>query len=312
MNSARKMVLAVAQMGPNNSTDSRAQIMARLLDMLREAKSRGADLVVFPELAFTTFFPRYWMDDDKAISQFFEPAMPNPGVAPLFDEAKRLGIAFHVGYAELTEDGRCFNTAILVDRDGKLVGKYRKIHLPGHAEHRPQQSFQHLEKKYFEVGDLGFKTWDFLDTRVGMCICNDRRWPETYRVMGLQGAELVMLGYNTPSPGNYHHQAPHLHDFHHLLSLQAGAYQNAMWVAAAGKVGYEDGIHMIGSSAIVAPTGEIVAKTASDTDDEVIVARIDFALCDEPRKHTFNFAKHRRTEHYGLIVERTGIGDPIA
>ncbi|ALM81573.1 N-carbamoyl-D-amino-acid hydrolase [Bordetella sp. N] len=311
MTSARKMGLAVAQMGPVNSTDTRASTLKRLLDMLREAKSRGAELVVFPELAFTTFFPRYWMDQSAAVAQYFEAAMPNPNVQALFDEAKKLGIGFHIGYAEATEDGHFFNTAILVDKHANVVGKYRKVHLPGHADHRPSYPFQHLEKKYFEVGDLGFKTWDFLNTRVGMCICNDRRWPETYRVMGLQGAELVMLGYNTPSRNNNYHEAPHLPDFHHLLSIQAGAYQNAMWVAAAGKVGYEDGIHMIGGSAIVAPDGEIVAKAASDIDDEVIFFNVDFSRCDGPREHMFNFAKHRRTEHYGLIVERTGMAEKI-
>lgn len=311
MAAVRKMGLAVAQMGPVNSTDTRERTMTRLLEMLREAKARGAELVVFPELAFTTFFPRYWMSQSEAVNQFFEPTMPNPAVQPLFDEARALGIAFHIGYAEYTEDGHCFNTAIIVDRQANVVAKYRKVHLPGHAEHRPALPFQHLEKKYFEVGDLGFPTWDFLNTRIGMCICNDRRWPETYRVMGLQGAELVVLGYNTPSPNNNHHSAPHLPDFHHLLSVQAGAYQNAMWVAAAGKVGYEDGIHMIGSSVIVSPNGEIVAKTASDTDDEVIFHHVDFQLCDGPREHMFNFAKHRRVEHYGLIVDRTGMGTPI-
>ncbi|OZI30954.1 N-carbamoyl-D-amino-acid hydrolase [Bordetella genomosp. 10] len=312
MTSARKMGLAVAQMGPVNSTDSRAGTLKRLLDMLREAKGRGAELAVFPELAFTTFFPRYWMDQSEAVARYFEAAMPNPDVQPLFDEARKLGIGFHIGYAEATPDGHFFNTAILVDKHAHIVGKYRKVHLPGHADHRPSYPFQHLEKKYFEVGDLGFKTWDFLNTRVGMCICNDRRWPETYRVMGLQGAELVMLGYNTPSRNNSYHEAPHLPDFHHLLSIQAGAYQNAMWVAAAGKVGYEDGIHMIGGSAIVAPDGEIVAKAAGDTDDEVIFFNVDFARCDGPREYMFNFAKHRRTEHYGLIVEQTGMAERIA
>ena len=104
-----------------------------------------------------------------------------------------------VGYAELTPEGRHFNTSILVDHTGVMVGKYRKVHLPGHDEFDPKRSHQHLEKRYFEPGDLGFPAWRALGGVVGMCICNDRRWPETFRVLGLQGVEMVALGFNTPS-----------------------------------------------------------------------------------------------------------------
>src|SRR5512144_1015849 len=144
----RRLALAVAQMGPVHLADTRAAVVRRLVDMLREAKARGADVVVFPELTLTTFFPRYWMSEVEATERFFERAMPNRDVQPLFDEARRLEIAFHLGYAELASDGRRFNTAVLVDRAGAIVGKYRKIHLPGHSEHKPDAPFQHLEKKF--------------------------------------------------------------------------------------------------------------------------------------------------------------------
>jgi predicted amidohydrolase len=266
--------------------------------------------VVFPELALTTFFPRYWMSEEEAVERFFEKAMPNPAVQPLFDEARKLGVGFYLGYAELTPQNRRFNTAILVDRNGGIVGKYRKIHLPGHAEKKPDVPFQHLEKKFFEVGDLGFRVFGMERTRIGMCICNDRRWPETFRVLSLQSAELAVLGYNTPSQNIHWNEPPHLRMFTHLLTLQAGAYQNALWIGAAAKCGAEDGFHMIGGSIIAAPTGEIVAQSTSE-DDEVIAARIDLSLGENFRRHVFNFGKHRRPEHYRLIVERTGAGDPL-
>ena len=114
--SGRKMGLAVAQMGPVHVADTRVAVVKRLLEMLREAKSRQADLVVFPELALTTFFPRYWMDDHEAIEKYFEKTMPNPVVQPLFDEAKKLGVGFYLGYAELTPEGQRFNTAIQIGR----------------------------------------------------------------------------------------------------------------------------------------------------------------------------------------------------
>jgi predicted amidohydrolase len=265
---------------------------------------------VFPELALTTFFPRYWMSEAEAVERFFEPTMPGPATQPLFDAAKALGIGFYLGYAELTPAGERYNTAILVDAGANIVGRYRKVHLPGHADHKPDAPFQHLEKKFFDVGNEGFKVWSILDTKIGMCICNDRRWPETFRVMGLQSAEIVALGYNTPSHNIHWHEPPHLRMFHHLLSLQANAYQNAAWIGAAAKCGVEDGFHMIGGSAIVAQSGEIAAQAMSE-DDEVIFAECDLALGDNFRQHVFNFAKHRRPEHYKLIVERTGAGEPL-
>ncbi|WP_341910861.1 N-carbamoyl-D-amino-acid hydrolase [Ferrovibrio terrae] len=302
--------LAVAQLGPIHLADSRAAVVKRLIALLREAHARGAKFVVFPELALTTFFPRYWMTEEEAVERFFERSMPGPETQPLFDLAAEFGIGFYLGYAELTPDGRRFNTAILVNGKARIVGRYRKIHLPGHSHHIPTAPFQHLEKKFFEVGNEGFKVWEALDARIGMCICNDRRWAETYRVMGLQSAEIVALGYNTPSWNIHWSEPPHLRMFHHLLSLQGNAYQNGLWVAAAGKCGSEDGFHMIGGSAIVAPTGEIVAQ-AQGEGDELLFVNADLALGETFREHVFNFAKHRRPEHYGLIIERTGAGAPL-
>jgi predicted amidohydrolase len=304
----RKLRAAVAQLGPIHLADSRAAVVKRLIALLREAHAGGAEFVVFPELALTTFFPRWWMTDQAEIDRFFESQMPGPDTLPLFELARELKVGFYLGYAELTEEEgrtRRYNTAILVERDGRIVGRYRKIHLPGHSEHLPNAPFQHLEKRYFDVGNEGFKVWRAYDSVVGMCICNDRRWPETYRVMGLQGVEIVALGYNTPIENIHTREPEHLRMFHHLLSLQAGAYQNAAWVLAAAKCGAEDGFGMIGGSAIVAPTGEIAALAQTEG-DEVIGVNLDLELGDYLRRTVFAFEKHRRVEHYGLITERTG------
>ena len=302
--------LAVAQMGPVQPDDSRGAVLQRLLALLREAKRRGAEFVVFPELALTTFFPRYWYADEAEVDRFFEDAMPGPSTLPLFRLAEELRVGFYLGYAERTPEGRRFNSAVLVNEQARIVGRYRKVHLPGHADHKIEAPFQHLEKKYFEVGDEGFAVWNMLGTQIGQCLCNDRRWPETFRVMGLQSARLVALGYNTPSWNIHWNEPPHLRMFHHLLSLQANAYQNALWIGAAAKCGLEDGFHLIGGSAIVAPTGEIAAQAQSE-EDEVLAVRCDLRLGDPFREHVFNFARHRRPEHYRLIVERTGAGAPL-
>ena len=239
---ARIVNVAAAQMGPISRDETRALVVERLIAHLREAARRGADLVVFPELTLTTFFPRWWIEDEAELDTYYETEMPGPHTQALFAEARRLKLGFCLGYAELVRQGgrtRRFNTAILVDRTGRQRGKYRKIHLPGHAEHEPWRAFQHLEKRYFETGDLGFRVFRAFGGLVGMCICNDRRWPETYRVMGLQGVEMVVLGYNTPvhNPPTPDHDALSWH--HNTLSMQAGAYQNGTWVVGVAKAGLE-------------------------------------------------------------------------
>ena len=161
-----------------------------MLALLHDAHALGAELVVYPELALTTFFPRWYFEDERELDAWFETEMPSVDTKPLFDEAARLGVGFCLGFAELTPDGHRYNTQILVGRDGHEIGRYRKVHLPGHDEHEPWRQFQHLEKRYFEVGPDGFQVWRAFGGVVGMAICNDRRWPEAYRVLGLQGAEL--------------------------------------------------------------------------------------------------------------------------
>ena len=304
----RHVTLAAAQMGPIARSENRASVVRRLIAMMRQAKAMGADVVAYPEATLTAFFPHWYTEDEDEVDAWFEREMPGPDTQPLFDEARKLGIGFHLGYCELDFSAgrkRRFNTAILVDAQGRIIGKYRKIHLPGHSDHRPQTPFQNLEKRYFEVGDLGFGAWRAYGGVAGMIICNDRRWPESYRVLGLQGVDMVFCGYNTP----VHHPAAPDHDrlgqFHNELSMQSGAYQNSTWVVGIAKAGMEEGVDMIAGSCIIAPTGEIVAR-ATSADDEVIVARCDLDLGRSYRETTFNMAIHRRTEHYRMIVERTG------
>ncbi len=180
----REIVVGGAQMGPIQRADSREQVVARMIALLEQARAAGCTLVVFPELCLTTFFPRWYIEDQAEVDTWFERDMPSATTRPLFDRARELGIAISLGYAELTPDGHHYNTQILTDRAGAIVGKYRKVHLPGHSEFDPERSFQHLEKRYFEQGDLGFPVWRNMDAWMGMMICNDRRWPEAYREMG--------------------------------------------------------------------------------------------------------------------------------
>lgn len=310
---ARMLTVAAAQLGPIARTDSKASVVKRLLALMREAKALGADVVAYPELALTSFFPRWYFEDQAQIDLFFETEMPSPETQALFDEAKRLSIGFHLGYAELVDNAgskRRFNTAILVNQQAEIIHRYRKIHLPGHDQHEPWRAFQHLEKRYFEVGDLGFGVVNAFGGLMGVCICNDRRWPESYRVMGLQGVEMIFIGYNTPvhNPPAPEHDA--LSNFHNRLVMQAGAYQNASWVLGVAKAGLEEGVMQIGQSQIIAPSGELVAQ-CSTLGDELCVARCDLDLCLSYKQTTFNFERHRQPEQYHLIVERRGAQLPL-
>jgi predicted amidohydrolase len=302
------LTVAAAQLGPISVSESREQVVVRLVAMMEEAKQAGAALIVYPEAALTAFFPHWWIDDDDELDSYFETAMPNPAVAPLFAAAKRLGVAFSFGYAELAfEEGRKrrFNTSIIVAADGTIIGKYRKIHLPGYFDRKPDYPFQNLEKRYFEVGNLGFPVWDFLGARMGMLICNDRRWPEAYRVLALQDVELILLGYNTPLHNPAMPETDPLANFHNHLSMQAGAYQSSSWIVGVAKAGTEEGVAQIGQSAIIAPSGEILAQAAT-LGDEVIVARCDLDLAARYKAEIFDYPLNRQPQLYKAIAEGKG------
>ena len=310
---SRIITVGAAQMGPIQRADNREAVVSRMLALMEEGARHRCDLLVFPELTLTTFFPRWFMEGQQEIDEFFEREMPSNETAPLFTAAARHGMAISFGYAELTAEGRRHNTQILVDRTGKVAAKYRKIHLPGHREHEPWRAFQHLEKRYFEVGDLSWPVWRMDEALkgglLGMMICNDRRWPESYRVMGLQGVEMILLGYNTPRHNPPAPDHDRLSEFHNQLVMQAGAYQNGSWVVGVAKCGVEEGCEMIGNSSIIAPTGEVVAQALTQG-DELIVARCDLDLCRSYKATTFNFARHREPEQYRMIVERKGAVEP--
>jgi predicted amidohydrolase len=303
---SRIITVGAAQLGPVERTHDRSQVVERLIDLLREGAESGCDVVVFPELALTTFFPRWYIADQAEIDTFFETSMPGPETQPLFDEALRLGVAFQLGYAELTDAGQHFNTSILVGSDGKTIHKYRKVHLPGHDEHEGWRRFQHLEKRYFNVGLDGFTVCEAFGGVMAMLICNDRRWPESYRSLGLQGVEMIFIGYNTPvhnppAPDHDEHS-----DFHNHLVMQAGAYQNGTWVIGVAKAGDEEGVPMIGGSCIIAPSGRIVAECAT-LGDELIVAECDLDETVSYKESVFNFERHRQPEHYRRIVDQVGV-----
>jgi predicted amidohydrolase len=300
--------VAGGQLGPVQRDHTRAQVVDRLIALLHQAAEHGCELIVYPELALTTFFPRWHVADIAEFDHFYETEMPNPDVQPLFDEAKRLGIGFALGYAELERRGdriRRWNRMMLVDGDGQKVAVFTKVHIPGHEHYDPDREFQHAERYYFEPCPDGFGVWDAFDTRVGMMICNDRRWPESYREMGLQSVEVILCGYNTPL-----HYAPdpsqnRLQGFHNHLVMQSGAYQNGAFVVGVAKGGVEEGVPSLAESAIIAPSGEILAVAETDG-DELIWADLRLDWCSQYRGTLFDMDYYRRPEVYTRLTTMRG------
>ena len=155
----RNIKVAAAQLGPIQKADWRQAVVARMLDLLMR-QAEGCDFVVYPELALTTFFPRWYMTDRREVDIWFEREMPNAATRPLFEAAACRHRRCSFGYAELTADGHHFNTAILVDKStARSSANTARCICPAIREFDPQRAFQHLEKRYFEPGDLGFPVW---------------------------------------------------------------------------------------------------------------------------------------------------------
>ena len=315
----RKIKVAAAQVGAVHKWTSRTSTLKRLIGLLHSAHSQGAKIVVFPECTFTTFFPRYVMDDPTEIDAWFEHGddpSHSENIKPLFHEARELGVDICVGYAERTPEGTGFNTCIYFSgKLGTIISKYRKVHLPGTKDPFPEKdAVNQLEKRYFTPGDLGFRAFrapDLVegalkkgtqgsdatvgkgDPVLGMMICNDRRWPEAWRVLGLQGVELVLCGFNTNG------YAPQLWGsrkemtqeeaekeslFHHSLVMQANSYMNSCFSISAARAGWDDNeFSLIGGSAIVNPQGHVVAEAKSMA-DEIVVAEIDLEDCRQGKE----------------------------
>lgn len=284
---ARHIKVAAAQMGPNNEDTRREEIVERMQGLLDQAIAEDVEILAYPEMALTTYFPKRVRDD---FDQFFETEMPPKALAPLLQRSREARIACHVGFCE-KDRGRYFNTALLTDEAGNLAGIFRKIHLPG--ARKPDGHAQVFEPHFFESGDTGYRVFDAVGAKVGIAICQDRRFPESYRSLGLLGAEIVLIGYNTPL-------SPLALDLNELC-LRAGAYQNNLFVVGIAKAGVEDGMELIGGSCIVNPMGQVVAKAAT-TGDELVAARVDLDQIITARKR-WDFLVRRHPEHYGLLTQ---------
>jgi predicted amidohydrolase len=284
---ARYVKVAAAQLGAINEGTSREEMVDRMLILLEQAIDEGVEILAYPELALTTYFPKRIRDD---YDQFFETEMPPKCLEPLLRRAGQAGVVCHIGFAEKA-DGRYFNTAILSDETGALGGTFRKIHLPGVTT--PDGHAQVYEPHFFESGDTGYRVFPTRRAKVGIAICQDRRFPESYRSLGILGAEIVLIGYNTPL-------SPLALDLNELV-MRAGAYQNNLFVIGIAKAGLEDGVEFIAGSCVINPMGQVIARAGTNA-DELVPAQIDLDQMLPARKR-WNFLGRRHPEHYGLLTQ---------
>lgn len=265
-----------------NCSAERKVNLDRAETLVREAARGGAQVVLLPEV-FHEFFFIIYLD-----MKYFESAEPIPG--PITERmqalARELGIVIVAPIYERVDRSVYYNSAVVIDADGQILGTYRKNHIP--------LSTLFYEKLYFKPGNLGYPVWDTSVGRVGIMICYDRHFPEPARALGLKGAELVF----NPSA-----TVKSLSRYLWELEQPAHAVANGFWIGAINRVGVEKPLNdgqFYGSSYFCDPRGRIVAK-ASETEDEVLVADLDLEMIREVR-NTWQFLRDRRPETYDELV----------
>lgn len=269
--------------------------LARAIDFIREAARQGAQIICLPELFRSQYFCQ--TEDHKNFDLAEE--VPGKSTEALGEVAREIGAVIVASLFEKRSAGVYHNTAAIIDSDGKLLGKYRKMHIPDDPLYH--------EKFYFAPGDLGFKAWDTARGKIGVCVCWDQWYPEAARLTALRGAELIFyptaIGWH-PSEKKEFGKAQHSA----WETIQRGhAIANGCFVAVANRVGHEtpaggDGIEFWGQSFVCGPDGEIIAKGSIDG-EEIVAAQIDWARVNEHRTH-WPFLRDRRIDAYGEINRR--------
>jgi len=249
----------------------------------REAAGRGAKVICFQELFYGPYFCQ--VQDAKYYS-YAEP-IPGPTTERFQSLAAELGMVMVLPMYEQEQPGMLYNTAAVVDADGRYLGKYRKTHIPD------VRGF--WEKFYFRPGNLGYPTFDTAVGRIGVYICYDRHFPEGWRALGLNGAQIV-FNPSATSRG--------LSGYLWKLEQPASAVANEYFVGAINRVGIEDlgDDDFYGTSYFVDPRGQLVGEAASDTDDEVVVRDLDMDQLAEVRD-LWQFYRDRRPDQYGPLVQ---------
>lgn len=285
---SRTITVAAAQLGP--ATEDKKDVVARMERLMEEAAERSVDMLAFPELALTPFFPNRLERENEP---WFD-ELPGPLTDRLFGLARDAGIVVVFPYGE--RDGIShYSSALVIDVDGQVLGKYRKTHIPAYFPSQRQGGTGSFERLYFAPGNLGFPAFDTAKGRVGVQICYDRMFPEGSRILGLKGVEVVFYPHNYSTYGFEYRTT----SWGRLV--QARAYENGFFAVVPNKAGQEGPRDNAGRSLIVSPLGGDIIAEGSRDGEELVVAAIDLDDVVEARKR-LPFWRDRRPEIYGEMV----------
>ena len=288
--------LRVGFLQQHNTADTKDN-MLRLGEGITDLAKRGAKLIVLQELHNTLYFCQ---TEDVDLFDLAEP-IPGPSTTFYCELAKKLGVVIVASLFEKRAPGLYHNTAVVIESNGEIVGKYRKMHIPDDPAY--------YEKFYFTPGDLGFHPIQTSVGKLGVLVCWDQWYPEAARLMAMQGAEMLIyptaIGYadnDTPEEQQRQRMA-------WQTVMRGHAVANGLPVIAVNRVGFEPdpsgqtpGIQFWGTSFVAGPQGEIVYEASTD-DEESIVVEIDMDRSEQVRRW-WPFLRDRRIDAYGDITRR--------
>ena len=269
--------------------------LEKAVAFIREAAGKGAQIVCLPEL----FRSQYFCQSEDHANFALAEEIPGPSTERLGEAAREVGAVVVASLFEKRAAGVYHNTAAIIDADGKLLGKYRKMHIPD------DPAF--YEKFYFTPGDLGFKAWPTSRGNIGVCICWDQWYPEAARLTALRGAQLLFyptaIGWHPDEKQQY---GAAQHSSWETIQ-RSHAIANGCYVAAVNRIGHEapaggPGIEFWGQSFLCGPNGEILTKGSIDR-EEIIMADVNWATIDQQRTH-WPFLRDRRIDAYDGLERR--------
>jgi N-carbamoylputrescine amidase len=288
--SKTKVALVQMRCGPEPGAN-----LADALELIDEAAKDGTEIVCLPELFRSQYFCQSEDHDNFSLAE----SIPGPSTDALTKLAREKSIVIVASLFEKRAAGVYHNTAVVIDADGNILGKYRKMHIPDDPSY--------YEKFYFTPGDLGFQSWKTARGNLGVCVCWDQWYPEAARLTALRGAEILFY----PTAIGWHPREKEKYGAAQFSAWQtmqrSHAIANGCFVAAANRVGHEapaggDGIEFWGQSFICAPSGEILAQGSVDR-EEIVSAEVEWKRVDQHRTH-WPFLRDRRVDAYEGIQQR--------